>query len=124
MYEPWLSINDPFAVSGAGYDHSVIYQSDLKDVRLRHNSVSYQKYNADTALCVMTKQQTVSKSTFIKKKDTIQNFQFWRVRFFTYSLNSCMWSKRCRLMGTPVTGSCSWHVLSFGGDEKKKTVES
>lgn len=40
----------------------------------------------------------------------IQNFQFWRVRLLIYSLNfSCMWSKRCRVLGTPVAGSCSWH---------------
>lgn len=50
-----------------GYDHSVIHLSDLKEVPLRHNGISYQKYNADMVLCVMTKQQTASIGGFIKR---------------------------------------------------------
>lgn len=52
----------------------------------------------------------------LSQKDTIQNFQFWSVRFFIYSLNSCVWSKQCRLMGTPVGGSCSWHELKLSSN--------
>lgn len=45
-------------------------------------------------------------------KDTIQNFQFCSVEERTYSSNILrMWSKRWRVMGTPVAGSCSWHRL-------------
>lgn len=45
-------------------------------------------------------------------KDTIQNFQFCSVEEQTYSSNILrMWSKRWRVMGTPVAGSCSWHRL-------------
>lgn len=57
-------------------------------------------------------------------KDTIQNFQFCSVWAWTYSLNFClMWSKRCRVMGTPVAGSCSWHALQGEMDGKKKHTE-
>lgn len=53
-------------------------------------------------------------------KDTIQNFQFCSVWAWTYSLNFClMWSKRCRVMGTPVAGSWSWHALQGEMDGKK-----
>lgn len=45
-------------------------------------------------------------------KDTIQNFQFCSVEERMYSSNILrMWSKRWRVMGTPVAGSCSWHRL-------------
>lgn len=48
----------------------------------------------------------------LASKDTIQNFQFCRVEERTYSSNILrMWSKRWRVMGTPVAGSCSWHRL-------------
>lgn len=86
------------------------YQSDLpSDSKTTHIKAS--------SLLKKTPQWVLLVSNCVSK-DTIQNFQFCRVRFFTYSLNfSCMWSKRCRLMGTPVAGSCSWHKLwlSRGG---------
>lgn len=45
-------------------------------------------------------------------KDTIQNFQLCSVEERTYSSNMLrIWSKRWRVMGTPVAGSCSWHRL-------------
>lgn len=53
-----------------------------------------------------------SEQQALAPKDTIQNFQFCSVEERTYSSNMLrIWSKRWRVMGTPVAGSCSWHRL-------------
>lgn len=76
----------------------------------------------NTAPCVVLTLKLFSVAA-LALKDTIQNFQFWRVRLLIYSLNfSCMSSKRCRVLGTPVAGSCSWHRLWWSSKRKQKQL--
>lgn len=57
-------------------------------------------------------------------KDTTQNFQFCKVHKRTYSSNICrIWSKRWRVMGTPVSGNCCWQRLKKRNDKLGRSLD-